>query len=689
MQRRKGVLLLGLALAASLGQSQTAVWNAETAATDPTFTTFYTTIHGTNLGETGHELDVTMNQLWGQIGQTFPSPKNWSASNGFSLVIDNEENFPVSLGFKIDVANGTPMVSIFEVPANERVRFFVDNSGFSAQATGMDRPLPVFTGAYRHSLVFTPQNLSQVTKWSIYYRNNNPAHIKISSIGGHQVNLGYNNTIDRYGQLAYQQWPNKANLDLDLALERDRESVALAASPGGNDVLGSSGLGKVTATGKWRTIKGRNGKSYIATPAGKLFWSVGMTSVSDLNPTIVQGRESMFQDLPVTGDPEMAFYGQTASGRKTFDFTSANLLRKYGTGWQVAWRTRAGERVKSWGMNTLGTGSDLRIMSESQIPATLTVSTAEFPVRLQVPWSFWGSLPDPHHSAFSAWIVNRYRNSLPHYCATNRLMGVYSDGELAWSGLGGSDQTHYQIPLAALRAGKTQPSKQVILAQLRTKYPTIQSLNSAWGTQYTSWSYMYDNAIELPNTYTNAQIADFSKFLNTFAAKYYHGVKMALQEIGVNSLYLGSKDSMTWTPPEVHEQASKYVDVISVTYYGKVGDINWNYLNSLKKPVLIAEFSFSSNDRGPSASTNWMGELQFSAERRAAEAQAYLNQALASPNVVGAHWYSYRDNVLSGRAGDTQNYAVGFVDITDHPYEEMVGVFRGFTSSMYSQRGFW
>jgi len=689
---RKGALLLGLAMAATFGQTQTAVWTASTASSDPSFTTYYTTLHGFPSGDAGSEIDLTLQQLWGQIGQTFATPRNWAGNNGFSLAIQNMESFPISLGFKIDVASGSPMVSIFEIPAGERVRFFVDNTGFTTQATGMDRPLPIFDGFYRHSMVFTPQALSQVTKWQIYYRNQTPARVRISSIRGHQVSLGYEGAIDRLGQLSYQHWNGKAIDEEDLRAELDRETSELNANPGGSQAWGSTTLGNVIATGKWRTIKGRNGKWYIATPSGKLFWSLGMTSVTPYNPTIVQGRETMFQALPGAGDPEEAFYGtinKNGQNLKTFDFTTANIARKYGEEWETAWRTRAGQRVKSWGFNTLGTGSDVSLMDDQNIPAAVTITTTDFPIRVHVPWSFWGSLPDPHHSAYKDWLVNRYRSKLQYYCRNGRLMGVYVDGENAWSGLGDSPAARYQIPIAVLRAHKTLPSKQVFLAQLRTKYPRIQDLNAAWRTQFSSWSYMYDNDIQISPDLTEAQIADFSKFLTTFALKYYHGVKLALTEIGVNCLFLGSKDSMGWTPTEVHDIASKFVDVISVTYYGKVADINWNYLNSLKKPVLISEFTFASNDRGPSASTNWIGDLQFGADRRAAEARAYLDQALATPNVVGAHWYSYRDNVLSGRASDTQNYAVGLVDITDRPYDEMVGVFRDFSSSMYSQRGFW
>ncbi len=694
MLRHKGVFLLLAMGVCGSAIAQSPVWVASTATSDPNFVSYYTTIHGFPNGPDGAEMDMTLNQIYGQIGQEFPSPKNWSTNNGFALSIENTESFPISMGFLVKNSAGGQVLSIFEVPANQRVKFYVDNSGFSTQSTGMDRPLPVFDGTYKHSLVFSPQSLQSVKSWNLYYRGNTPARVRVSNVVGHLVDLNYPNFVNQYGQLSYLNWAGKPVEDLDLVQENEREINELNASPGGSETMGSSTLGSVTATGKWRTIKGRNGKWYIATPAGKLFWSVGITGVSNYttNQTIIDGRENMFQDLPATGTPEADFYGTVVKNGvtlKTYNYSGVNLLRKYGTSYEAAWQSRAASRVKSWGVNTLGSGSDLRVMENYNVPGVLTITTKDFPSRLPTPFAYWGTLPDPYNTAFPTWIANRYRSMLLSYCQGKRLMGIYVDGENAWMGADSSSASRYQIPLAALRMQKTQPSKQVLLAQLRTKYPTIGHLNSAWRTNFGSWSYMYDNQLELNTNFTQAQLDDFSKFLSSFAAKYYHGVRSALTEIGINCLFMGSKDSATWTPPEVHVQAAKYCDVISMTYYGRVDQIDWTYLNSLKKPVLLAEYTFASNNRGPSASTNWIGELQYDPARRAAETQAYLTQALASPNIVGAHWYAYQDGVVSGRSADLQNYSVGMVDITDRPYEEMVSVFRGFTSGMYSQRGFW
>lgn len=686
-------MLLVTALGACSGVAQNQVWVASSATSDPNFVSYNTTIHGFPQGYSGPEMDVSLNQLYGQFGQEFPSARNWNTNNGFSFAIQNQESFPLSLGFLVKTATGGQMLSIFEVPANQRVQYYIDNSGFSRAGSWMARPLPVFPNSYKHTIVFQNQPLSAVKSWQIYYRGNTPARVRVTDVTGHLVDLNYPNSVDRYGQLSYQAWTGKVFEDLELVQERIREANAIAAQPGGGDLWGARNLPTITATGKWRTFKTPSGKWYIVTPAGKLLWSFGVTSAASnvANATILDGRTSMFQELPATGTDEAAFYGnivKSGATKSTFNFSGVNLLRKYGSGYATAWQARTADRIKSWGMNTLGSGSDLNVMENYNIPGTLTITTTDYPVKLAAPYALWGYMPDPHHSGFQTWIANRYRAMLQSFSRNGRLMGVFVDGENGWMNPDGTDAGHYQIPLAALRAGKLQPSKQVFLAQLRSKYSTIGALNAAWRTNYPSWSYMYDNSLNLGTSFSTAEIADFSKFFNTFIAKYYACIRGALNDMGLNCMFLGSKDSTGWTPPEVHEQAAKYVDVISVTCYGRANAIDWNYLNSLKKPLMIAEYTFATNERGASASTDWMGDLQFDKTQRAAEAQAYLTQALAGKNIVGAHWFTYQDGVVSGRATDLENFPIGMVDITDRPYDELVSVFRNFAAGMYSQRGY-
>jgi hypothetical protein len=49
----------------------------------------------------------------------------------------------------------------------------------------------------------------------------------------------------------------------------------------------------------------------------------------------------------------------------------------------------------------------------------------------------------------------------------------------------------------------------------------------------------------------------------------------------------------------------------------------------------------------------------------------YLEQAAALPCFVGAHWFQWADEPVLGRM-DGENYDIGFVDVTNRPYLELV-----------------
>jgi agarase len=57
-----------------------------------------------------------------------------------------------------------------------------------------------------------------------------------------------------------------------------------------------------------------------------------------------------------------------------------------------------------------------------------------------------------------------------------------------------------------------------------------------------------------------------------------------------------------------------------------------------------------------------------------------------NPAFVGAHWFQYVDEPLTGRPYDGENYNIGFVTVTDTPYPEMVQAARQVLSEVYKQR---
>ena len=63
----------------------------------------------------------------------------------------------------------------------------------------------------------------------------------------------------------------------------------------------------------------------------------------------------------------------------------------------------------------------------------------------------------------------------------------------------------------------------------------------------------------------------------------------------------------------------------------------------------------------------------------------YVNSGLQNPLVVGVHWFEYVDEPVLGRA-DGEDYNMGFLDVCDIPYPEMVSASRKIGKSMYSIR---
>jgi hypothetical protein len=49
----------------------------------------------------------------------------------------------------------------------------------------------------------------------------------------------------------------------------------------------------------------------------------------------------------------------------------------------------------------------------------------------------------------------------------------------------------------------------------------------------------------------------------------------------------------------------------------------------------------------------------------------YVEHAAAHPEVIGTHWFQWVDQPATGRP-DGENYNIGWIDVTDRPYPELV-----------------
>ena len=64
----------------------------------------------------------------------------------------------------------------------------------------------------------------------------------------------------------------------------------------------------------------------------------------------------------------------------------------------------------------------------------------------------------------------------------------------------------------------------------------------------------------------------------------------------------------------------------------------------------------------------------------------YVASVAQHPNFVGCHWFQYIDEPITGRVHDGENYNIGFVDVADTPYPELVKAARDIHGRIYPLR---
>ncbi|WP_029192706.1 hypothetical protein [Paenibacillus harenae] len=169
---------------------------------------------------------------------------------------------------------------------------------------------------------------------------------------------------------------------------------------------------------------------------------------------------------------------------------------------------------------------------------------------------------------------------------------------------------------------------------------------------------------------------------------YFQLVSAAVKEAMPSKLYLGCRLDHHRYPHEGAEAdaivrlSAKYCDVVSFNFYKySLKDFVW--LDGAEdKPALIGEFHIGAPDRGL-PHTGLKGAVD--QEHRAEAYKEYVLSSLVNPHLIGTHWFQYSDQLYTGRF-DGENYQIGFVDICDRPYPELVDACRSVGYGMYAYR---
>lgn len=155
-------------------------------------------------------------------------------------------------------------------------------------------------------------------------------------------------------------------------------------------------------------------------------------------------------------------------------------------------------------------------------------------------------------------------------------------------------------------------------------------------------------------------------------------INAAIRKHDPNHLNLGLRFGRN--PGEEIIRMASVFDVYSLNVYAYEPTAQLELAHRLSgRPVLIGEFHIGVPGNGLGAG---LVQARDQGERGAAY-RYYVEQALAVPSAIGAHWFQWVDQPPTGRM-DGENYNIGFIDGLDRPHRQLVEAARETHSRLYA-----
>ncbi|MBP5285828.1 MAG: hypothetical protein ILO34_06950 [Kiritimatiellae bacterium] len=333
------------------------------------------------------------------------------------------------------------------------------------------------------------------------------------------------------------------------------------------------------------------------------------------------------------------------------------------------WRKETIARLKRWGFNMLGAGSD-EDLKHRGLAHTAFLSMGDS-WSIDRPEEFW-ICPNEHRpcSAFP----NVFHPEWPKHCEevaaelcrTERddpmLFGYFIDNELAWWGRG-----------------------------------------EEWGTSKTG---LYEEALKRPEGHYARTAAEKirgeageekagEEFLKRAAELYFSTTTAAIRKVDPNHLVLGARFAgLGGANPVVWEIAGKYTDLVTFNIYPwadldrnivvndawnrrePVRDVFERFYRLVKKPFLITEWSFPALDSGLPCTYGAGQRFSTQAERTAAT-ELFAKTMLATPFVVGYDYFMWVDEPALGiSSAFPENSNYGLTNEEGEAYPEITEMFE-------------
>ncbi|MBK1877688.1 hypothetical protein [Pelagicoccus mobilis] len=323
-------------------------------------------------------------------------------------------------------------------------------------------------------------------------------------------------------------------------------------------------------------------------------------------------------------------------------------------------------------MNTMGCWSDSRLFNDQNNPVPYTLFLGWRLPSLSV--NADGStieFPAPFDSEFRTTVYERI-NGARDLLNSEWCLGYFFQNEYHFRKNNGD--TRYRVAYAYMQASDNSDAKEAIIGFLQKRHSSISALNTAWGTQYTGWA-----AVRALDEIPSGGDADAQAWEEAYADELYKIINEEGDKVSP-ALFLGSR-FIAFTPVHMMNAAAPHLDVIGINWYRfSPNDI---HITSTDKPIIIGEFHFGAVERGYfHTGLRAVGDQ----DDRADALYHYLRDALEHERIVGAHWFQYRSQAVTGRK-DGENFQIGLVDLCDAPYPEIRTAARSIGKNLYRIRG--
>jgi hypothetical protein len=478
--------------------------------------------------------------------------------------------------------------------------------------------------------------------------------------------------VDELGQWVGKSWPGKTaddaqlGTDLAVALEKTRE----AEFPSSWSRFGGTRARTFAATGYFRTEN--DGKRWwLVDPEGYGFFSLGLDSVRPgETAAVVPGTEPLFSPLPPARGPlGEAWFARSGRGRpRTFSFGLANLIRSYGPRWREEWTTLTRGRLKQWRFNTVANWSDPQFLRTSGLP--YVVPMPDYPTTAE---RLYRDFPDVFAAGFRD-DARRYAGALRPLRDDRNLVGYFMRNEPHWA-FGPNN-----LASEMLEAHPGSATRAALVKWLRARYhDDAAAWAAAWGLGLSRFDELETALVPRAADRSPRASEDLWEFSKEMVRAYVRVPAEECRKVDPNHLNLGMR--YAWISSDLLYESAGSFDVFTINAYQMLppADAIAEIARRTGKPVLIGEFHFGALDRGlPSTGLRAVA----SQEERGVAYRRYVEAAAADPNVVGTHYFILNDQEVLGRF-DGENFQIGFVDVCQHPYRELVEAARRTHESVY------